>query len=127
MVVGLNALETAGAASTVSVAVLLAAPARSEERRVGKEGELLLSPGLVLETLNVTVQLRPGPAGMLIQAKLSSVTPAHKLFGVVPVQVPTTDPPAALIFTRVSVNAPPESAVALLFDSVTVTVDDPPD
>ena len=66
-------------------------------------------------------------AGMLMPVKLSEVAPADNVLGVVPVHVPPTAPPAALIFTRVSVNAPPVRAVALLLVMVTVTVDVPPD
>src|SRR5438876_444732 len=66
-------------------------------------------------------------AGIVIPVKLSAVAPDVKVPGVVPVQEPPTAPPAAVIFTRLSVNAPPDSAVALLLDRVSVTVDVPPD
>ena len=59
--------------------------------------------------------------------KLSAVWPAVNDEGVVPVQVPPTAPATALIFTSVSVNAPPVSADALLFDSVRVTTEVPPE
>jgi hypothetical protein len=76
-------------------------------------------------TLNVTVQLLL--AGMVIPVKLNAVTPAVSDVGVVPVQVPPTAPPTALIFDKVSVNAPAVIAVALLLAKVRVTVEAPPD
>ena len=47
--------------------------------------------------------------------------------GVVPTQLPVTLPPAALIFTSVSVKAAPVRLDALLFVSVRVIVEVPPD
>jgi hypothetical protein len=82
-------------------------------------------PVVLLVTANVTVQLLL--AGIVIPLKLSAVAPAVNELGVVPTQVPPTAPPTALIFESVSVNAPPVSAELLLFDSVSVTVDEPPD
>src|SRR5258708_26495270 len=99
MVGGLNALEIVGAANTVRVAVLLPDPAVGVCVVVTPEVELLLPPTFVLVTLKITVQLLL--AGMVIPEKLSAVAPAVKVAGVVPAQVPVTDPPAALIFTRV--------------------------
>ena len=117
--------DTVGAASTVSVAVLLPAPAIGVCVVVTPEVVLFCEPGVLLVTLNVTVQLLF--AGILIPEKLSDVAPADKLAGVVPVQVPPTAPPAALMLLSMSVKAPPDSDVALLLDSVSVTVDVPPD
>ena len=105
--------------------MLLAAPAVGVCVVVTPEVVLFCEPGVLLVTLNVTVQLLL--AGMLIPVKLSAVAPADKLAGVVPTQVPPTLPPDALILLSVSVNAPPDSAVALLLDRVSVTVDVPPD
>ena len=63
---------------------------------------------LVIEKITVQAPL----AGMLMPVKLNAVAPAANVFGVVPVQVPVTAPPTALMFTSVSVKAPPVSAVA---------------
>ena len=82
-------------------------------------------PVWLLVTLKVTVQLPD--AGMLIPVKLNAVWPAVNDEGAVPVQVPPTAPATALIFTSVSVNAPPVSAVPLEFDSVRVTTEFPPE
>ena len=73
----------------------------------------------------MTVQLPD--AGMPMPVKLSAVWPAVNDEGVVPVQVPPTPPATALIFVNVSVNAPPVSAVALLFANVRVTTEFPPE
>ena len=78
-----------------------------------------------LVTLKVTVQVPL--AGIVIPLKLRAVAPAVKVFGVVPTHVPPTAPPEAFIFASVSVNAPPVSAVALVFFKVSVTVEAPPD
>jgi len=123
--VGLKLFDTVGAASTVSVAVLLPAPAIGVCVVVTPEVVLFCEPGVLLVTLNVTVQLLF--AGILIPEKLSDVALADKLAGVVPVQVPPRAPPAALMLLSMSVKAPPDSDVALLLDSVSVTVDVPPD
>jgi hypothetical protein len=81
---------------------------------------------VLLVTPNVTVQLLF--AGRPIPLKLRAVAPAVNVVGVVPVQVPPTAPPAALILTSVSENEPLVRAVeALLFANVRVTVDVPPD
>ena len=79
---------------------------------------------LLLVTLKVTVQ---PDDGMVIPVKLRAVAPALSVDGVVPVQLPPTAPPTAVILTSVSLRAPPESAEALLFDSVKVTVEVPPE
>ena len=75
--------------------------------------------------MKVTVQLLL--AGMVIPLKLSDVAPAVRDAGVVPVQVPPTAPPEALMLDSVSVNAPPVKAVALGLVNVRVTVEVPPD
>jgi hypothetical protein len=83
------------------------------------------APAVLLVILKITVQLLL--AGIVIPVKLSAVAPAARVFGVVPAQVPVTAPPRALMFVNVSVNAPPVSADALLFESVSVTAELPPD
>jgi hypothetical protein len=110
---------------TVNVAVLLPLPAVGVCVVFTPEVVLGWDPLVVLVTLNVTVQLEL--AGMVIPVKLSAVAPAVNVLGVVPVHVPPTAPPEALIFESVSVNAPPVSAVVLLLVKVNVTVEDPPD
>ena len=72
-------------------------------------------------TEKVTVQLLL--AGIVIPLKLSAVAPALKPLGVVPTQVPPTAPPTALIFASVSVNEAPVRLLALLLESVSVTVE----
>jgi hypothetical protein len=114
-----------GVASTVRVAVLLAAPAVVVWVVVTPEVELFCVPAVVLVTLNVTVQLPL--AGIVMPVKLRDVWPDVKLDGVVPLHVPPTDPPAALMLTSVSVKAPPVSPEELLFANVNVTVEIPPD
>src|SRR5436305_1505647 len=59
--------------------------------------------------------------------KLSEVAPAARVPGGGPTQVPPTAPPAALILVSVSANAPPVRFNALLFDSVSVTTEVPPE
>ena len=105
--------------------MLLVAPAVGVCVVVTPEVVLFCAPGVLLVTLKITVQLEP--AGIVMPLKLSAVAPAVKVDGVVPAQVPVTFPPAAIIFTSVSVNAPPVSADALPFDKVRVTVELPPD
>ena len=123
--VGLNPLAMVGAANTVRVAVLLAVPAVGVCVVVTPDVVLLLPPTVLLVTLKVTVQLLL--AGIVIPVKLRAVAPALKEDGVVPTQVPPTAPPTALMLVRVSVNAPPVRAEALLLDSVRVTTELPPD
>jgi hypothetical protein len=123
--VGLNAFEMVGAASTVSVAVLLAVPMIGVCVVVTPEVWLLLLPGVLLVTLKITVQLPL--RGMVIPLKLREVAPAVKVDGVVPTQVPVTAPPAALMLASVSLKAPPVRAEVLLLDKVTVTTELPPD
>jgi hypothetical protein len=125
MDVGLNALVIIGAANTVSVAVLLALPAVGVCVVFTPEAVLGCEPAVELVTLNVTVQLPL--AGIVIPLKLSAVAPAVSDVRVVPAQVPLTAPPSAFIFESVSVKLPPVNAELLLFDRVSVTVDEPPD
>ena len=119
----MNDLEIVAVVTTVKVAVLLAAPAVVVCVVVTPDVVLLWTPGVLLVTLKVTVQL-PLP-GMVIPEKVKEVWPAVKL--VPAAQLPPTTPPTALIFTSVSVNAAPVRADALLFVSVKVTVDVAPD
>src|SRR5579871_1104422 len=114
-----------GADRTVSVAVLLAAPAAGVCVVVTPDAVLGCAPGVVLVTLKVTVQLPL--AGMVMPLKLSAVAPAVSEPGVVPVQVPPTAPPEALMLASVSVKAPPVRAAALPLARVKVTVEDAPD
>ena len=110
---------------TVRFAVLLAAPAVVVCVVVTPEVVLGFTPTLLLVTLKITVQL--ALAGILIPVKLNAVAPAVSVLGVVPAQVPVTEPPAALMEVSVSLNAPPVRAEALLFDKVSVMVEFPPD
>lgn len=65
--------------------------------------------------------------GIVIPLKLKAVAPGERVFGVVPMQVPPTAPPTALIFVNVSVNeALVKSPVVFVFDKVSVTVEVPP-
>jgi hypothetical protein len=105
--------------------VLLAAPAAWVCVVVTPEVVLGFPPAVLLVTLKLTVQFPF--AGIVIPVKLSAVAPATRVFGVVPTHVPPTAPPAALIFAKVSVNAPPLRADALLFANVNVTAELPPD
>jgi len=109
---------------TVRLAVLLADPAVGVCVVVTPDVVLGLDPALLLVTLKVTVQLPDG--AIAIPMKLRAVVPAVRLVGLAGGQVPPTGPPAADIFTSVSVNAPPVNAEALLFDNVSVTVEAPP-
>jgi hypothetical protein len=110
---------------TVRMAVLLTAPAVAVCAVVTPDAVLELFPGWLLVTLKTTVQLPL--AGIAIPLKLSAVCPTVNEDGVVPEQVPPTAPPAALIFTSVSVKEPPPSADALPLVSVRVTTELPPD
>src|SRR5260370_329032 len=114
MVVGLNALLMAGDVSTVKVAVLLAEPADGVCVVVTPDVVLGFPPTVLLVTLKVTVQLLL--AGIVMPVKLSAVAPALKEDGVVPVQVPPTTPPTALMLVSVSVNAAPVRLDMLLLD-----------
>ena len=120
----MKALAMVGAAKTVSVAVLLGDPAVGVCVVVTPDVVLFWAPAVLLVTLKITVQLPL--SGIVIPEKLSAVWPADNEDGVAP-QVPPTAPPAALMFTSVSVNAPPVSAEVLLLESVRVTTDVPPD
>ena len=108
-------------AVTVRVAVLLGLPAVAVWVVVTPEVVFGWPPAVLLVTLKTTVQLPL--AGMLIPVKLRAVCPAVSVEGVVPLQVPVTAPPTALMLTRVSVKAPPLRADALLLVSVRVTVE----
>jgi hypothetical protein len=107
------------------MAVLLAAPAVVVCVVVTPEVVFGCPPNVLLVTLKVTVQLPL--AGMAIPVKLRLVAPAANDVGVVPAQVPPTAPPTALMFTSVSLNAPPVSADAAPLDSIRVTTDVLPD
>src|ERR1035441_7492120 len=113
-----------GAASTVRFAVLLTEPAEGVCVVVTPDVLLGWTPGVLLVTLKITVQL--ALVGILIPVKLRAVWPPLKEVGVVPVQVPVTDPAAVLMLVSVSVNAPPVRAEALLLVSVNVTTEVPP-
>ena len=63
-------------------------------------------------------------AGIVLPRKVRRVEPAVKVAGTAP-QVPPTAPPAAVMFTSVSVKAPPLRAEPLLLDRVKVTVEVP--
>ena len=91
---------------------------------VTPEVVLFCEPAVLLVTLKITVQLEL--AGIVIPLKLNAVAPAVNVDGVVPVHVPVTLPPLALMLTRVSVNAPPLSDDPLPFDNVSVTTEVPP-
>jgi len=107
------------------VAVLLAAPAVGVWVVVTPEVVLGWPPSVLPVTLKTTVQLPL--AGIVIPVKLRAVWPPVNVDGVVPLHVPVTAPPTALILVRVSVKAPPVRADPLLLDSVKVTADVPPD
>src|SRR5260370_36963 len=114
-----------GDASTVKVAVLLAEPTDGDFVVVTTDVVLGFAPTVLLVTLKVTVQLLL--AGIVMPLKLRAVAPTLRVPGVVPVQVPPTTPPTALMLDSVSVNAPPVRFEALLFDNVSVTTEFPPD
>ena len=65
------------------------------------------------------------PAESVVTEKLRAVSPAVKAVGELPVQVLATGPPNALMFTSVSLNASPVSAMTLGLVSVSVTTDVP--
>src|SRR5258708_2564727 len=112
-------------ASTVRIAVLLAEPTDGVCVVVTPDVVLGFPPTVLLVTLKVTVQLLL--AGIVMPLKLRAVAPALKEDGVVPVQVPPTAPPTALMLDNVSVNAPPVRTEALLLDNVRVVTELPPD
>src|SRR5260370_553407 len=114
-----------GVASTVRVAVLLAAPADGVCVVVTPDVVLGFPPAVLLVTLKITVQLLL--AGIVIPLKLRAVAPGLRVAGVVPVQVPPTAPPTALMLTSESVNALPVRLEPLLFDNVRVATELPPD
>ena len=125
MAFGAKALLMVGAATTVRFAVLLAVPGVGVVCVVvTPEVVLGRTPGLLLVTLKMTVQLPL--AGIVIPLKLNDVAFAARELGVVPTQVPVTAPPDAAILVSVSVNEAPVSAVPLVLLSVRVTVEVPP-
>lgn len=114
-----------GAASTVKFATLLGAPVVTVCVEVAPEVLFGFTPGELLVTLKITVQLLF--AGILIPLKLSAVSPPAKVAGRVPEQVPVTLPAVADMFTSVSVNDTLVSGIAFELVSVRVIVDVPPD
>ena len=125
MLVGLNVFEMVGVANTFRVAVLLPGPAVGVCVVVMPDVVLGRAPSVVLVTAKVTVQLPE--AGIPTPVKLSAVCPVAKVFGEVPLHVPPTAPPTALMFVSVSVKAPPVIADAVGLVIVRVTVEVPPD
>src|SRR5258708_5159582 len=82
-------------------------------------------PTWVLATVNAMVQLPP--AGIVMPEKLRAVAPAPKVLGVVPVQLPPTAPPDALMLKSESVNAAPVRLMPVFgLVSVSVSVEVPP-
>jgi len=110
---------------TVRVAVLLGEPGEGVCVVVTPDVVLGFPPTVLLVTLKVTVQLLL--AGIVIPLKLRAVAPAPRVAGVVPVQVPPTAPPTALMLDSESVNAPPVRLEPLLLDNVRVATELPPD
>ena len=82
-------------------------------------------PAFVLVTWNVTVQFVP--AGKVRPLKLRLVWPTVRVLELAPEQVPPTVAFDALMFTRLSVNAPPVSEDELGLVIVMVTVESPPE
>ncbi len=121
----MKALAMVGAAKTVRLAVLLGGPALGVCVVVTPDVVFGRTPAALLVTLKITVQLLL--AGIVIPLKLRAAWPAVTVEGLVPLHVPVSAPPAALMLARLSVNALPVRADALLFDSVKVTADVPPD
>ena len=107
------------------MAVLLAAPVVEVCVVVTPEVAFGFVPGVLLVTSKMTVQLLF--AGMVIPLKLNAVVPATSILGDVPIQLPVTLPPAALILTSVSVNEALVRSNALVLPNVSVTVVVPPD
>jgi hypothetical protein len=111
MLAGLNEFEGMvkwTVLAMVRVAVLLAAPAVVVCVVVTPEVVLFSVPVVELVTLKITVQLLL--AGIVMPVKLADVAPAVKVVGVVPEQVPVTEPPDAVMpVGKVSLKAPPVS------------------
>jgi hypothetical protein len=121
---GTNVLLMDGGAITVSVAALLGLPVNASLLDT-PDAVFVNTPAIMLVTLNVTVQL--APAGIVMLEKLRLEAPALKELGLVPVQVPPTAPPAALMPRRRSVNAAPVRLMPVLgLVNVRVTVEIPP-
>lgn len=111
---------------TVRLAVLLAEPAVGVWVVVTPEVLLGLGPTVLLVTLKVTLQLLFD--GMVMPLKVSAVAPAVSVDGLVPAQLPPTAPPAAVMFTSVSLkDAFVSAVVVLLLERVRVTVELPPE
>jgi hypothetical protein len=121
---GTKAFAMVGGARTVRLAVLLTAPATANSAVVAPEVALGRTPGVLLVTSKMTVQLLF--KGIVIPLKFRLVAPVDKLLGVVPVQVPVTAPPTALIFVSVSVKETLVRAMLLSLLSISVTVEVPP-
>jgi|ERR1035441_5565614 hypothetical protein len=114
-----------GGASTVRFAVLLADPAVGVSFAATPDVVFGWTPGVLLVTLKIRVQLPL--AGIVMPPKLTLVVPALNVEGVVPAHVPVTAPVAALMLTSVSLkNAPVRGVIGLLFDKVRVTPEVPP-
>lgn len=122
--VGEKALVIVGGAKTLKFTVLLAVPATGVCVVVTPEVVFGCDPGVELVTLKITVQLLL--AGIVMPLKFSDVAPADKLLGIVPEQVPVTDPPTAVMFVSESLNVAPVRLLAFGLVSVRVTVEEPP-
>src|SRR5471032_1004857 len=122
---GLNALVTFIPA-TVRFTVGDTAPATGVCVVVTPEVALGCTPGVVLVTTIVTVQLPP--AGIVIAVKLNAVAPLTSAAGVVPTQVPPTAcAPETDMLVSVSVKAAPVIAANPFgLVSVKVSVDGSP-
>lgn len=117
-------LVNVGGPNTFKLAELLAAPADGVCIVVTPEVTFDLTPGELLVISKITVQ--EPLAGMVIPLKLKAVAPAESVPGEVPVHVPVTKPPAALMPVSVSVNDPLVRLVPFGFVSVRVTAETPP-
>ena len=85
-----------------------------------------LTPGVLLVTLTITVQLPE--AGMVNPLKLSAACPAENKLLPAPAQVPVAAPGVAtLMLTRLSVNVLLVIGLTLLLVSVNVSVVLPPE
>src|SRR5260370_444105 len=102
-----------GDTSTVRTAVLLAGPADGTVCVVVTPDVVLgFPPTVLLVTLKVTVQLLR--TGIGLPFNHTSVSPAAFGFGEVPVQVPPTAPPTALMLDSESVKGQPVRLEPLL-------------
>src|SRR6185437_412621 len=126
MLAGANALAMVGAvAVTVSVATFDAAPVGACALATPLAW-LFCGPGTSLVTTKVTVQLpgvAPAAAGMVRPPIVTAVWALARLLPAAPAHVPPADcAPPIDMFTSVSLNEAPVSAVALALESVSVTV-----